>query len=79
MKVVWNNFKKSLYLKIKSIDDKDIIDEIYRLLKVDFDDTVYVTNEKQKAEIAEARKQIENGEGIDSKEVFKKMRKWLKK
>ena len=77
--MVTDEHKNRLIEKIKSIDDKDIIDEIYRLLKVDFDDTVYVTNEKQKAEIAEARKQIENGEGIDSKEVFKKMRKWLKK
>lgn len=51
---------------IKSIDVKDIIDAIYRLLKVDFGDTIYVTNEKQKAEIAEARQQIENREGIDS-------------
>ena len=77
--MVTEEYKNRLIEKIKSIDDKDIIDEIYRLLEVDFDDTVYVTNEKQKAEIAEARKQIENGEGIDSEEVFKKMRKWLKK
>ncbi|WP_162340058.1 hypothetical protein [Cyclobacterium salsum] len=77
--MVTDEHRNRLIEKIKSIDKKDIIDEIYRLLEVDFDDTIYVTNEKQKAEIAEARKQIENGEGIDSEEVFKKARKWLKK
>ncbi|EPR70875.1 hypothetical protein [Cyclobacterium qasimii] len=77
--MVTDEHKNRLIEKIKSIHDKDIIDEIYRLLKVDFDDPVYVTNEKQKAEIAEARKQIEKGEGIDSEEVFKNVRKWLKK
>jgi hypothetical protein len=77
--MVTDEHENRLIEKIKSIDDKDIIDEIYRLLEVDFEDMVYVTNEKQKAEIAEARKQIENGEGIDSEEVFKKVRKWLKK
>ena len=77
--MVTDEHKNRLIEMIKSIDDKDIIDEIYRLLEVDFDDTVYVTNEKQKAEIAEARKQIKNGEGIESEEVFKKVRKWQKK
>ena len=77
--MVTDEHENRLIEKIKSIDDKDIIDEIYRLLEVDAEDIVYGTNEKQKAEIAEARKQIENGEGIDSEEVFKKVRKWLKK
>lgn len=76
--MVTDKHRERLIEMIKSIDDKGIIDAIYRLLKVDFDDTIYLTNEKQKAEIAEARQQIENGEGIDSEEVFTKMRKWRK-
>ncbi len=71
--------RDSLIEKIKSIDDRNIIDEIYRLLKVDFDDTVNVTSEQQKTEIVKGRQQIENGEGIDSEGVFKNMRKWRKK
>lgn len=73
--MVTDEHKNRLIEKIKSIDNKGVIDEIYRLLEVDFDDTVYMTNQKQKAEIADARKQIENGEGIDSEEVFRKVRK----
>lgn len=70
--------KNKLIETIKSIDDRNIIDEIYRLLKVDFDDTICQTNDEQKDRIAKGTQQIENDEGIESEEVFKKMRKWLK-
>lgn len=70
--------RNELIEKIKSIDDQNIIDEIYRLLKVDFDDTIYETNEEQKARIAKGIKQVENGEVKESEQVFKKMRRWLK-
>lgn len=70
--------RDKLIEKIKSIDDRSIIDEIYRLLKVDFDDTIYETNEEQKVRIEKEIKQVENGEVAESEEVFKKMRKWLK-
>lgn len=76
--MVTDKHRDRLIEKIKSIDDKNIIDEIYRLLKVDFDDTVYETNEEQKARIAIGIEQIENGEVTESEQVFKKMRKWLK-
>lgn len=76
--MVTDKHRDKLIETIKSIDDRNIIDEIYRLLKVDFDDTIYQTNEELKARIAKGTQQTENGEGIESKEVFKKMRKWLK-
>ncbi len=76
--MVTDNHRNNLIEKIKSIEDSNIIDEVYRLLKVDFDDTLYETNEIQKARIAKGIEQIENGETKDSKEVFKNMRKWLK-
>jgi hypothetical protein len=76
--MVTDKDRDKLIEKIKSIDDRNIIDEIYRLLKVNFDDTIYETNDEQKDRIAKGIQQIENGEGIESEEVFKKMRKWLK-
>ena len=76
--MVTDEHRDKLIEKIKSIDDRDIIDEIYRLLKVDFDDTIYETNEEQKSRIGKGIKQVENGEVAESEEVFKKMRKWLK-
>lgn len=76
--MVTDKHRDKLIEKIKSIDDRKIIDEIYRLLKVDFDDTIYETNEAQKARIAKGIQQVENGEVTESEHVFKKMRKWLK-
>lgn len=76
--MVTDKHRDKLIETIKSINDRNIIDEIYRLLKVDFDDTIYQTSEEQKARILKGSLQIENGEGIESTEVFKKMRKWLK-
>ena len=75
--MVTDKHRDKLIEKIKSIDDRKIIDEIYRLLKVDFDDTIYETNEAQKARIAKGIQQVENGEATESEHVFKKMRKWL--
>lgn len=77
--MVTDKHRDKLIEKIKSIDDRNIIDEIYRLLKVDFDDTIYKTNDEQKARIAKGIQQIENGESVKSEDVFKKMRKWLNK
>ena len=77
--MVTDRHRDNLIEKIKSIDDKNIIDEIYRLLKVDFNDTIYETNDEQKTRIATGIGQIENGESVKSDEVFKRMRKWLRK
>ncbi|MBL6447801.1 hypothetical protein JMN32_15890 [Fulvivirga sp. 29W222] len=77
--MVTDKHRDKLIEKIKSIDDRNIIDEIYRLLKVDFDDTIYETNNEQKARIAKGVQQIENGESVRSEDVFKKMRKWQNK
>ena len=77
--MITDNHRNRLIEKIKSIDDPNIIDEIYRLLKVDFDDTIYETNDEQKARVAKGIQQVENGEVAESHEVFKKMRKWLKR
>lgn len=70
--------KKELLDKIESINDKDIIDEIYRLLEIDFDDTIYTTNEDQKNAITEARKQINQGRTLSDKKANEKIDEWLK-
>lgn len=76
--MVSDKHRDKLIEAIKSIDDQTIIDEIYRLLKVEFDDTIYQTNEEQKDRIAKGWQEIVNGEGIESEEVFKKFREWPK-
>lgn len=69
--------RKKLIEKIKRVNDKHIIDEVYRLLNIDFDDTVYETNNDQKKAIKEAREQIKSGHTLSDKEVNKQISKWL--
>lgn len=77
--MVTDKHRDKLIEKIKSIDDRNTNDEIYRLLNVNFDDSNYHINNEQKARIVKGIQQIENGESAKSEEVFKKMRKWLNK
>ena len=65
--------------KIKTIKDKNVLDEIYRLLEIDFDDDVYVTSHEQKEAIAQARTQINNGQVMSAEEADKDIDEWLEK
>ncbi len=63
--------------KIKLIKDQNVIEEIYRLLAVDFDDSIYLTSEAQKQAVAEARVEIEKGNGISSELADNEIDQWL--
>lgn len=70
--------RKELIDRIKSIKNKDILDEVYRLLDVDIeDDTVYKLNKQQKKEINLAQEQIRQGKGIQSKQADGEIDEWL--
>lgn len=69
--------RNDLIRRIKSIDDKNVIDEIYRLLRIDFDDTLYPLNAEQIKEISLARDQISKGEGLDSTKADEEIDQWL--
>lgn len=71
--------REELIRRIKKIKDKDVLDEIYRLLDVDLDESVYELNELQKREIEQARDEIKNGKGIPSGQVNKEIDEWLRK
>ncbi|MDZ7720619.1 MAG: hypothetical protein U5K72_17515 [Balneolaceae bacterium] len=71
--------REELIRRIKNIEDKDVLDEIYRLLDIDLDESVYELNELQKYEIEQARKELKNGKGIPSNQVNKEIDEWLKK
>lgn len=62
---------------IKSIDNQEVIDEIYRLLEVDLDETVYMTNKDQKKAIYQGLAEIENGLGIDGDLADNEIDAWL--
>ncbi len=71
--------KEKLIQKIKNIENQDLIEEINRLIDIEFDDTPYLTNEDQKKAIQEARAQINNGDIINGDQADKEIDEWIGK
>ena len=65
--------------KIKSIKDPNVLEEVYRLLAVDFDDSIYITSDAQKQVVAESQQMIEKGKGILSEKADDEIDQWLSK
>ena len=70
--------RDELIERIKNIKDPRVIEEIYRLLEVTVEEeSVYVLTDEQKKEIAQAREEINRGEGIPAEDVDKEFDAWL--
>lgn len=69
--------KEKLINKIKEIEDSNIIDEVNRLLEIEFDDTPYITTEHQKKAIQEARNQINSSETLNEDQANNEINEWL--
>ena len=64
--------------RIKNIQDPRVIEEIYRLLDVTIEEeSVYIPTDEQKKAIAQAREEINRGEGVPFEEVDKEFDAWL--
>lgn len=79
MATVGTKYKTQLIDRINSINNRDILDEVNRLLEVNIDESVYQTTEEQKKEVETARKQISAGQGISSDVADKEIDEWLSK
>ena len=73
--------RKLLIEKIQVIDDDKLLEEAYRLLEVDIEETadVYILNDQQKEAIDEARKQIKQGQFLTDEESNREIDEWLNK
>lgn len=72
--------RKLLIEKIKRTDDDKLLEEAYRLLEVDIEESdVYVLNDKQNEAINEARKQINEGKYLTDEESNREIDEWLGK
>jgi cell division protein FtsX len=72
--------RKKLIEKIKKTENENLLGEVYRLLEIEtLDIDIYKLNESQIKKIAEARKQIKNGQYLTDKEANKEINEWLKK
>ena len=73
--------RKRLIEKIQVIDDDKLLEEAYRLLEVDIEEStdVYVLNDQQKEAIDQARKQIKEGQFLTDEESNRQIDEWLNK
>ena len=70
--------KKRLIEKIQHTQDERILEEAYRLLEMESEDiNVYRLNDEHKKAIAEARKQIKNGQFLTEGQANKEIDEWL--
>ncbi|RJE74240.1 hypothetical protein [Reichenbachiella sp. MSK19-1] len=79
MATVGAKYKTRLIDRIKSINDRDILDEVNRLLEVDIEETVYQTTTEQKNERETARTQMSSGQGVSSEIADREIDEWLSK
>jgi hypothetical protein len=72
--------QKRLIDKIQKTSSSDLLEEAYRLLELESDDSpVYTLNKDQKNSVQEARLQISNGKGIGDAEANNEIDQWLNK
>lgn len=72
-------FKERLIETINQTEDKNTLEEVYRLLKINFDDEVYVLSNEQRAAIDEGLEQIKDGQYLTSEQAHKETEEWLKR
>ncbi len=72
--------RKKLIEKIKKTDNENLLEEVYRLLKIETGNIeIYKLNSLQRKKIAAAKEQIKNGQFLTEKEANKEINEWLKK
>lgn len=72
--------QKRLIQKIQNTKDDRILEEAYRLLEIESDNSEpYRLTEEQKSVVQEAKTQIKNGQFLTDEQANKEMDEWLNK
>ncbi len=72
--------RKRLIDRIQRTKDERILEEAYRLLEHETQDSeIYRLNDDQKKSISEARQQIKNGQFLTEEQANKEIDEWLNK
>jgi predicted house-cleaning noncanonical NTP pyrophosphatase (MazG superfamily) len=70
--------KERLIEKIQTTSDSDILEEVYRLLEMEQNDTaIFYFNDEQKKQIDTAQKQVQKGQYFSNLEADKEIDQWL--
>lgn len=74
------DLKERLIKKIKQTTDPEVLQEVYRLLEIQFDDQeIYQLSDDQKSVVNEAQQQIKKGEFLTNEKANQEIEEWLKK
>jgi hypothetical protein len=72
--------RKRLIDEIEKTEDKGILEEILRLLKIQTNDTeIYSLSEDQMMAVNEAMAQVKNGQFLTDEQANKEIDEWLRK
>lgn len=72
--------RKKIIDELSSIEDEEILHEIYRMVKVESDmQPIHQLTEAEKKAIDAGMKDIEEGRVLTSEEAKAQIKKWLKK
>ena len=72
--------KQELIDKIKSIEDENILEEVYRILEVGSKEAeVIVLSDEQKISIDKGIDDIQKGDYLSNEEANRNIEEWLKK
>ncbi|MGE0771198.1 MAG: hypothetical protein AB7K37_05770 [Cyclobacteriaceae bacterium] len=72
--------RKKIIDELSSIEDEEILHEIYRMVKVESDmQPIHQLTEAEKKAIDAGMKDIEEGRVLNSEEAKAQIKKWLKK
>lgn len=72
--------RKRLFEKIQQTENKELLEEAYRLLALGTEDTdIYKLSDNQNRAIAESRQQIKDGQFLTDEQADKKSDEWLSK
>ena len=71
--------KKSILERVNQIDDDLILEEVYRILQMPFDEKeIFVFNQQQKDSLDRVEQEIDNGRYVTNEQSEKDLDEWLK-
>ena len=70
--------KNKVLKKLTGVKDKNLLEEVYRLLETGNDETdLYILNEDQLKSVTEAKEEVKKGEVLSDEEADKDIEKWV--
>lgn len=70
--------KTNLVHAIENLEDKKVLEEVYRLLQITIEDDIFKLSDEQKDKIKIGKHQYQNGEFYSHEVSEKIMQEWLK-